>query len=523
MNPQSEIRNYFSGANSQSPKPKAELQSAIRNPQSVINNGRTAIVVGAGIGGLAVAIRLAVKGYEVKVFERNAEPGGKLSLFEKDGYIFDAGPSLFTQPRNIEELFELAGEPIGDYFRYIPVPLACRYFFENGKTINAYTDKARFAAEMQQVAGENPDAINEYLSAAERAYHSIGHVFLDHSLHRISTWFNKRLLPAISATRIRYLTESLHGYNKKSFIAAETVQIFDRFATYNGSNPFSAPAMLSMIPHLEQNEGTFYPEGGMISIPSALYKLALKKGVRFFFNTPVEKIIHEGGSVRGVMAGEEKFDATTVISNVDVYYVYRDLLKDEERAKKVLKRERSSSALIFYWGIKKEFPQLDLHNIFFTLNYQEEFKHLFDLKTLYSDPTIYINITSKMEKGHTPEGKENWFVMVNAPAKSGQDWKEILVRARKDIIEKLNRMLGEDISPYIETEITLDPTGIEASTLSHMGSLYGTSSNSPWSAFLRHPNFTGHLRGLYFTGGSVHPGGGIPLCLKSARIVADLC
>jgi phytoene dehydrogenase-like protein len=179
--------------------------------------------------------------------------------------------------------------------------------------------------------------------------------------------------------------------------------------------------------------------------------------------------------------------------------------------------------MIFYWGIKKEFPKLDLHNIFFTGNYKEEFRHIFDLKKIYHDPTIYINITSKMEKGHTPEGKENWFVMLNAPADNGQDWKDEQLHARQSIIEKLGRMTGEDIGQYIDTEITLDPKGIEANTLSHMGSLYGTSSNSTLAAFLRHPNFTSHIRGLYFTGGSVHPGGGIPLCLKSAKIVADLC
>ncbi len=181
-------------------------QSAIRNSQCPDDDRRQAIVIGAGIGGLAIAIRLAVKGYEVKVFERNAEPGGKLSLFEKDGYKFDAGPSLFTQPENIKELFDLAGEPIENYFRYQPVPVACRYFFENGKLINAYTDKNKFADEMKTVAGEDPEAILAYLSEAERAYQSIGHVFLDHSLHKSSTWLNKRLLPAISATRVRYLT-----------------------------------------------------------------------------------------------------------------------------------------------------------------------------------------------------------------------------------------------------------------------------------------------------------------------------
>jgi phytoene desaturase len=488
----------------------------------MIAQGSSAIVIGSGVGGLAVAIRLALKGYKVKVFERNAEPGGKLSFFEQDGFAFDAGPSLFTQPSNVEELFEFAGEPITDYFKYTSVQLACRYFFEDGTIVNAYTKQEEFAKELEVKLGEDPSAIKRYLSRAGKAYEAIGKIFLDHSLHHASTWFNKRILPAISATRISYLTRSMHNYHARNFKSPRAVQIFDRFATYNGSNPYKAPAMLSMIPHLEQNEGTFYPYGGMISITKALYQLALKKEVVFVFNTKVDKIKAESDKVKGVYAAGSFYAADLVVSNMDVYYVYRDLLEDQSRAEKVLKRERSSSALIFYWGIKKEFPGLHLHNIFFTRNYAEEFRHLFQTRQMYHDPTIYVNITSKMEAGHCPPGCENWFVMLNAPADVGQNWEDVVATARAAAIAKLSRILGTDISSLVITERVLDPKGIESQTLSHMGSLYGTSSNSPWAAFLRHPNFSSSIKGLYFTGGSVHPGGGIPLCLKSAKIVTEI-
>jgi phytoene dehydrogenase-like protein len=260
----------------------------------------------------------------------------------------------------------------------------------------------------------------------------------------------------------------------------------------------------------------------MISITKALYKLALKKGVEFVFNSKVDKITHQQGEVKGVKVGDQEFRADLVVSNMDVYYVYRDLLDNQAKSAEVLNRERSSSALIFYWGIKKEFKELHLHNIFFTGNYAEEFRHLFETREMYHDPTIYVNITSKMEQGHCAPGTENWFVMLNAPADIGQNWDQIRQKARASAIEKLSRILGTDISALIETERVLDPKGIESQTLSHMGSLYGTSSNSKWAAFLRHPNFSSSIKGLYFTGGSVHPGGGIPLCLKSAKIVASL-
>jgi phytoene dehydrogenase-like protein len=210
------------------------------------------------------------------------------------------------------------------------------------------------------------------------------------------------------------------------------------------------------------------------------------------------------------------------VSNADAYFTYKNLLNNHRKSQKILKQERSSSAIIFYWGIKKEFPLLHLHNIFFSIDYKKEFDCIFNKQQLYTDPTVYINITSKMEVGQAPEGKENWFVMVNAPANSGQDWDLLKEQLRSIVIKKLSRLLGEDIETLIETEHTLDPLMIESQTASYMGSLYGTSSNSKLAAFLRHPNFTGAIKGLYFCGGSVHPGGGIPLCLKSAKIVSEL-
>jgi phytoene dehydrogenase-like protein len=206
-----------------------------------------------------------------------------------------------------------------------------------------------------------------------------------------------------------------------------------------------------------------------------------------------------------------------------VYLTYKHLLNDERSANKVLKQERSSSAYIFYWGIRKNFNQLTLHNIFFTADYQTEFHHLFHTGNVYEDPTVYINITSKCEPGiQAPDGKENWFVMVNAPANKGQNWEAYGQIYKKAILNKLSNMLGDNIADLIEEEHVLTPATIEQKTASYMGSLYGTSSNSKLAAFMRHPNFSNQLKGLYFVGGSVHPGGGIPLCLNSAKIVADI-
>ena len=483
---------------------------------------KKAIIIGSGVAGMATAIRLAVQGFEVAVFEANSYPGGKLSAFEKDGFYFDAGPSLFTQPKNIEELFELAGEPIEKYFTYEPVNIACKYFYENGKVINAFTDADQFAEELFNQLNEPKEKVKTYLDRSAKTYQNIGTVFTDNSLHKKRTWFNKRVGKALAAVKYPYLFKSLDTYNRKQFASPEAVQLFNRFATYNGSDPYKAPAMLSLIPHLEQNEGVFYPRVGMISITNALFNLAQNKGVQFHFDTPVQRIIQHESHVKGVVVNDTNVDADIVISNADIYFTYKNLLADQHKAKKLLKQERSSSAVIFYWGMKKQFSQLQLHNIFFSNSYQNEFKNIFDRKNLSADPTIYINITSKMETDSAPAGKENWFVMVNAPANHGQDWEKLKEELKANVISKLNRLLEEDIESTIETEHTLDPVSIEQQTASFMGALYGTSSNSKFAAFLRHANFTGAIKGLYFCGGSVHPGGGIPLCLKSAKIVSEL-
>lgn len=482
-----------------------------------------AVIIGAGIGGLASAIRLAVQGMEVTVFEKNAYPGGKLSHFEQDGYQFDAGPSLFTQPQHIEALFQLAGEPVEDYFSYSRVLVSCEYFYEDGTRIHAYADREAFSKELTEKLGESENALANYLNRSENIYQKIGKIFLSYSLHKWKTFVKSPVWDAVKALRWPYLFQTLHQVNASHFTNEKTIQLFNRYATYNGSNPYRAPGMLSLIPHLEHNEGTFYPRGGMISITRALYQLALKKGVQFHFNTPVQRIIVSERKVMGVVVNDANISADCVVSNMDVYFTYAHLLHDPGKAQKLLKQERSSSAFIFYWGMNRSFPELNLHNIFFTLDYKAEFSHLFQQKTIYPDPTVYINITSKCEPGiQAPAGKENWFVMVNAPVNTGQNWSEYSTRYKEAVIAKLSRILGVDIAACIEVESHLDPVLIENRTASFMGSLYGTSSNARMAAFLRHPNYSKQIQGLYFVGGSVHPGGGIPLCLQSAAIMSDM-
>ncbi len=347
-------------------------------------------------------------------------------------------------------------------------------------------------------------------------------LFLEKSLHKASTYLSKQTIKSILNIGSLDIDNSLNKINEAHFKNPKLVQLFNRYATYNGSTPYKTPGIMSMIPHLEMHYGTFFPEGGMHQISQSLYQLALDEGIVFNFNETIEKIHIQNKKATGATSTKSEYDADVVVTNMDVYPTYKKLLKDQPEPKKTLAQERSSSALIFYWGIDRSFPKLDLHNILFSNSYSEEFAHIFDEKTLYRDPTIYINITSKESPTDAPEGHENWFVMINAPGNYDQDWEQLKNKARKNIIAKVNRILKTDIEQHITTEHILDPTGIEKATSSYRGALYGAASNNKFAAFLRHPNFSRRIKNLYFCGGSVHPGGGIPLCLLSAKIVEDL-
>lgn len=482
---------------------------------------KTAIVIGAGIAGIATAIRLAVKGYQVAVYEANSYPGGKLTEFISSGFRFDAGPSLFTMPQYVDELFTLAGKNPSDYFRYQKLHTVCKYFYEDGTRLTAWADPDKLADEIAMNTRDTRESVKRFLKKSGDIYDITHHIFLEKSLHKLDSYLNTQTLKSVFRFGEIDAFRTMNEANEKHFHDSKTRRFFNRYATYNGSNPYQAPATMNIIPHLEQHFGAYFPEGGMHAITESLVRLAEDIGVCFHYNSRVEEILHEGGLVTGVNVGEATVSASYVISNMDVWFTYRKLLKGIKLPERILKQERSSSALIFYWGIRGVFKELDLHNIFFSEDYEKEFNAIWKDRAIDSDPTVYVNISSKCCRVDAPEGAENWFVMINVPANTGQDWDSLINEARSNIINKLSRILNRDIASLIVVEKVLDPKEIECKTSSYQGSLYGTSSNGRFAAFLRHPNFVGSVKGLYFVGGSVHPGGGIPLALLSAKIIDD--
>jgi phytoene desaturase len=314
----------------------------------------------------------------------------------------------------------------------------------------------------------------------------------------------------------------MHIKNEKTFSNPKTVQLFNRFATYNGSNPYKAPALMNMISHLEFNLGAYLPKKGMHQITTHLVKLAEEANVEIKYNTTVETLnVESNNRIASIKSNGISYPFDIVASDIDIHALYKYLLPNSFTPKKLIQQEKSSSAYVFYWGINKEFAALGLHNILFSDDYKKEFDYLFSKQYPTEDPTIYINITSKYCKDDAPEGCENWFVMVNVPHNKSEsiNYAEAI---RKNVVDKINMMLKTDIEKYIISESTLNPIDIENQTSSLGGSLYGNSSNNKFAAFLRHANFSSSIKNLFLVGGSVHPGGGIPLCLFSAKIASQL-
>ena len=486
-------------------------------------NSASVAVIGSGIAGLSAAIRLSLQGRKVVVFEQNTYTGGKITAFEKQGFRFDMGPSLFTMPQLVEELFELAGRTPKDYFQYHTHDEVCRYFWLDGKCLTLYPSVDRNVEAITTVFGkESGRRVRKYFDDARKKFELTAPFFLESSLHKAKTFLSPRVLKVVSEIPRLGLFSTLDDQNKRYFKEPKLVQLFNRYATYNGSSPYQTPGIMQMISHLEHGMGTHFPVGGMHAISQSLTKLAQELGVQFELSSMVEHILVEENKVQGVMVNgtERMFDL--VVCNSDIKHAYHELLpKQVRRPKKTLAQEPSSSALIFYWGIGQTFPKMDLHNIIFSEDYKEEFDRICSNGPFWEDPTIYIHISNRLEVDDAPKGKDCWFVMVNVPYDQGQDWEDIVRKVRRKLIERISSVLGKDIASLIETEEILTPTQIQQRTSSVGGALYGTSSNERMAAFLRHSNKSSSVKGLYFCGGSAHPGGGVPLCILSGKIAAE--
>lgn len=479
-------------------------------------------VIGGGLGGLSTALRLRKYGFEVDLFEKNSNLGGKLNAFHQDGFTFDTGPSILTMPFVVDELFNFLGKKREDYLDFIEISPIARNFFSKDIHIDTLSELDSFKSEIAKISKDDSQNLSSYLAYSQNIYKHSKDIFLFEPLHEVIQLIKEKKFPSLLNVRHIDPFRTVHQANASYFKNQNIQKIFDRYATYTGSDPYKAPAALNIIAYVELVLGGFYIKGGMYKLAEAFEKMANEIGVNININTKVDKILHKNNKVIGLSINSQAHEYDFVVANSDVVTTFEDMIDGfESETKKYHKLEPSLSGFIMLVGVNKTHENLAHHNVFFSNDYQQEFKDIFSGK-IPDDPTIYAAITSKTDKMNAPEGMENWFILLNVPyLNDAINWE-----IEKDILkEKVYKKLsdfGLNIKKYLQMEKIFTPENLYNQYLSNKGSIYGISSNGKMNAFKRPANRNRKIDGLYFATGSAHPGGGIPLVILSGKHCAEL-
>lgn len=479
---------------------------------------RKAIVIGAGLGGLSSAIRLAMDGWKVDLFERGDTPGGKMNTWQEAGYRFDTGPSLITMPWVFEELFTAADTTLSDHLDLISMLPLASYHYPDGTSFNYTSSMPEWLNTLSRTAPEDEAGFFQFMALGSRIFELSQDTFFKASP------YSPPDVSGLKALKNMPLRRVWGNYNRlvcSLFKSPYLRQMFNRYPTYVGSSPYQTPATLAIIPYIEYAFGGWYINGGLHRLVETLAGLAVERGVEMHYNTPVEAITHQGNRVTGILTGSQgRQPADIVVMNGDASFTPGLL---GMKNKPSLKRgDRSMSGFVMLLGLKNSKPDWQHHMIYFSDDYQREFAQLFHEYRFPDDPTVYVNTASRSDRSAVPGDGETVFIMANAPA-ADEPWNEDRIQAAEGaVLNRLRKSGFPDMDGDVVVKDIWTPERIGERYQMPGGAIYGTHSHGWKRAFLRPPNKDKTIMGLYYVGGSTHPGGGTPTVIMSSQITHSL-
>lgn len=473
------------------------------------------VVVGAGLGGLAAALRLRAAGVRVTLLEKNDRVGGKMSQVQRDGFTFDTGPSLFTMPWVVRDLLAATGRTLEDELEIVPVDPTCRYRWRDGTLFDAWADLPKLISEIERLSPPDVEGFFRFMAFAARIYRAAAEPFLLEPFAGLRTMLQPRLVrDVLKIAPFSTVDQAVRRFFKHPYLH----QLFNRYATYNGSSPYRSPATFCIIPYVEIAQGGWYIRGGMYQLAATLGRIAGEMGVDVRLNCAVDRVLSERGQTTGVrLADGTTLAADYVIVNADALYALDELIAPTNAPD----HDLSCSGFVLLLGVNRDYASLQHHNIFFSADYPAEFRAIFDLHVPAPDPTIYVAATCRADPQHAPAGMLNLFVLVNAPATGRVNWGREAPAYRDLVVRRLEQAGLPDLDKSIVTEQIFTPADLATMTNARRGALYGPASHGLRAAFLRPTNQPKGVRGLALVGGATHPGGGIPLVLLSGKAGAD--
>jgi phytoene desaturase len=483
---------------------------------------KTVLIIGAGIGGIATAARLARAGYQVTVVEKCEKSGGRCGQMAVQGYRFDTGATLFMMPELYTETYTALGERLEDHLDLRRIDPTYHLWFQDNSQMMLSSDMNQMMRQLEAIEPGTFGRMLHYLAEGRRHYKlSIPNVVIK-DFHHLGDFINPRMISIFLSLKA-FTPHS--KYSSRFFKTPKLQMAFTFQDMYMGLSPYESPATYSFMQYVELCDGLYYPVGGMYQVAETLTDIAEKLGVRFLFNSPVEKIMVEGNRASGaILADGQILKADTLVANADLGYVYRELLPMDAETNRIDRKEYGCSAVMFYWGLDVQYPQLGPHNLFFSGNYRKGFEDIFKGNIMPEQPNFYIHAPVRMDPSAAPAGHDSLYVAVpvgHISEKNPQDWHSIQGQARAFILERLTHLGITDVESHIKVEVSFGPQDWQRRYNLTRGSAHGLSHKLTQMAYFRPQNRHKRYRNLYFVGASTHPGTGVPTVLVSARLTAQ--